>query len=165
MANLDWPYSLMEDPDSPDEEARRRNYVVVDYIFKELDASIKKPEEILYFAGLIYDEYISGIPRTAEVFLKEPMIGIAMLKEESYFRVSKEREHMELFATYRVAEHFPGMTWETFLTLSPDQTEAVLEIAKKAATAKLAAENKAANALKVPEGAFVTNPSGILVPK
>lgn len=165
MANLDWPYSLMDDPDSPSEEARRRNYVVVDYIFQELPPEIKKPEEIRYFANLIYDEYISGVVRGPELFLKDPLVSIGMLKEETYFRVSKEREHMELFAKYRVAENFPGMTWEQFIKLTPDQTEMVFEIAKNAAHAKLAAETNAANKLKIPEGAFVTTPGGVLMPK
>lgn len=137
---MSWPESLQKDSDDPKDVSEFR---IIHQLFKTIGPGLSF-QDIVYMSGALYDEYITGVIYTQEVFTRQPLAAIQILEQEEYTRYSKEREHMELFANLKVHEHIPGMTWSEFKKLTPDMTEVVLEIAKRAS----AKENAAGGELK-----------------
>ena len=144
MGNLYWPLSLINEDDT--EEGSRRNFSIVEFIFKELPAGTSR-KEALFLGNLLYDEYLSTPAHNAER-TRRPLAPIEILPVETFGKSNKMRTLMELYAVNRVAEKFPGMTWDTFLSLTPDETNWVLDIVRQITTTQNAEGAKTVSLLE-----------------
>lgn len=115
----------------------------------------QKPDDIKLSLSMLYDEFMGLTTYTAASFAEMPLQSVRQWPQETYSSVSKERERMALFVELEISESFGGMSWHEFCSLTPEQTEMLLEVVqthklKKAAAGKavLSGMGEANKALK-----------------